>query len=211
MQGGSFLLSNAGLWTQEELAHRMRELHPFRDNRAETVSKMFDHPQGGSYDFVFDLTGEGILGTDFPEQVCIHELLRKSCCGQSLTLILALAVSLLPSRSSRAHLFLASVASAPQFLLERTTKLASLLGREAARRKVRAYIRDVPPFLTIEPKEDAAKEGDVAKPKTARAYWWYEASRALADIEGLNLVLLRSAAIWGPHQYHGAGECVLLG
>ncbi|CAD6887818.1 unnamed protein product, partial [Tilletia caries] len=33
------------------------------------------------------------------------------------------------------------------------------------------------------------------------AFWWHEAERGAADVPGLNLVIMRSAAIWGPFQY----------
>ncbi|CAD6955051.1 unnamed protein product, partial [Tilletia controversa] len=34
-----------------------------------------------------------------------------------------------------------------------------------------------------------------------KAFWWHEAERGAADVPGLNLVIMRSAAIWGPFQY----------
>lgn len=73
-----------------------------------------------------------------------------------------------------------------QLLIERTTKLAGLLASEAEKRKVKAYIRDTPPFWTSKSDEKPGKESDMASrtvPRGVRAYFYYEAERAVANHE----------------------------
>lgn len=123
---------------------------------------VFQPPNGGNYDIVFDLTGEGLLGHDLPNQL----------------------------------------------LLEKTSKLAGLLAEFAAERQVKAYVRDTPPFWMTKPNGNVANdETELSKKSeidTPRAYYFYEAERAAANVEGLPLAILRSAKIYGPHQYFGA-------
>ncbi|UZJ57494.1 hypothetical protein CBS101457_006814 [Exobasidium rhododendri] len=129
------------------------------DNKA-TASSIFDLPDDEVFHAVFDLTGEGIIGSDVSSQL----------------------------------------------MLERTTKLAGLLASEAKKHKVRAYIRDTPCFWTCKPDEGPWKESGISTrslPKGVRFYFFYEAERAVAAVDDLPLVLLRSAAIYGPFQHHG--------
>ncbi|KAK0527684.1 hypothetical protein OC842_004778 [Tilletia horrida] len=124
----------------------------------EAAQKVFRAPDGGGYDIVFDLTGEGAgLGTNLSSQM----------------------------------------------LYDRTTKLARQLAEIAAAEGVKAYLRDTGGYLTIKPDEAALKEDQVAgrTVKSRKAFWWHEAERAVADVPGLNLVITRSAGIWGPFQY----------
>lgn len=130
-------------------------------NISTTASQIFQGPNGIKYDFVFDLSGEGILNHDIPSQ----------------------------------------------FLLERTTKLSGLLSKIASTQGVKAYIRDSPPFWLSKAGETNCSEDFMIKqgenPNTARAYYFYEAERAAASNETLPLVILRSANVYGPNQYHG--------
>lgn len=127
-------------------------------NLAPNLSKIYDHPEGGSYDVVFDFTGEGIGQPDVPEEL----------------------------------------------LLERTAKLARSIASESARRKVKAHIRDTVAFLTVDANAPPVKESDAVKPKSARAYWWYEAERAAASVPDLPLAITRSAEVVGPFVFYGA-------
>jgi len=88
-------------------------------------------------------------------------------------------------------------------LYERTTKLAHQLAEIAAKQGVRAYLRDTGGYLMIKPDEPALKEGQVGgrTVKSKKAFWWHEAERAVATVPGLNLVITRSAGLWGPFQY----------
>lgn len=75
-----------------------------------------------------------------------------------------------------------------QLLLERTTKLAGMLAAEAARRGVKAYVRDTPPFWKSKMDEGLIREStnptQRSIPKGPRSYFWYEAERAVANVEG---------------------------
>ena len=130
-------------------------------NIQNTAEQIFEGPNGIKYDYVFDLSGEGILNHMIPSQ----------------------------------------------FLLERTTKLTGLLAKIASKKGVKAYVRDTPPFWLSKAGETNCSESFLIKQgqgaDTARAYYFYEAERAAASNETLPLVILRSANIYGPHQYYG--------
>lgn len=130
-------------------------------NLAPNLSKVYDHPHGGSYDVVFDFTGEGVGQPDVPEEL----------------------------------------------LLERTTKLARSIATESLRRNVKAHIRDTLAFLTVDIHASPVKEADVINPKSARAYWWYEAERAVACVHDLPLAITRSAELVGPFVFHASIPC----
>lgn len=122
------------------------------------LSKTYDHPNGNSYDMVFDFTGEGVGHPELPEEL----------------------------------------------LMERTAKLAGSIAAESARRRVKSHIRDTITFLTVDVNAAPIKESDVVKPKTARAYWWYEAERAAASVPDLPLAITRSAEVVGPFVLYGS-------
>ena len=77
--------------------------------------------------------------------------------------------------------------------LTQTAKVAQLLGKEAARRKVGAYVRLTHPFYNTSTSDKPSKEKDrekglttenePVKPVSVRGYWWHEALRALAAIQ----------------------------
>ncbi|CAE6432678.1 unnamed protein product [Rhizoctonia solani] len=79
-----------------------------------------------------------------------------------------------------------------------TATIAHLIGTEAARRKVKAYVRLTLPFYDTSPEKVIHEEKDKIKPLGVRGTWWHETLRILASIEGLNLVILRVGAIYGP-------------
>ncbi|KAN0061093.1 hypothetical protein ACQY0O_006828 [Thecaphora frezii] len=150
--------------TLEVLKDPRVEYRQINLNVAANIAAIYESPHGGSYHFVFDLTGDGVLPIILPEEL----------------------------------------------LLERTTKLAHALALESKRRNVRAHIRYTHCFTTVSSDAPPAKEGDVVKPKTPRAYWWYEAERAAACIQGLNLAILRPAQLMGPHLYDSPATARLL-
>lgn len=93
---------------------------------------------------------------------------------------------------------------APGLLLERTSRLAGRLARIAASKGVKAYIRDTQPFYTVKPEDPVPNEEtlfSVRAPKSVRAYYWAEAERAAANVPNLNLVILRSAGLYGGYIY----------
>ena len=77
--------------------------------------------------------------------------------------------------------------------LAQTAKVAQLLGKEAARRQVGAYVRLAHPFYNTSTSDKPSKEkdrekgltkeNDAVKPVGVRGYWWHEALRALGAIQ----------------------------
>lgn len=99
-----------------------------------------------------------------------------------------------------------------------------MLGREAAKRKAKAYIRTQHPFYETQAKGTHDEKEDV-KPVGTIGIWWHETLRVLASIEeyvspplpseltfdllnSLNLVILRSGFIYGPYTPFGVGVFV---
>ncbi|PPQ86881.1 hypothetical protein CVT25_012600 [Psilocybe cyanescens] len=83
-----------------------------------------------------------------------------------------------------------------------TFAIARLLGLEAAKRKVKAYIRIQQPFYETSAKHPAVETEDV-KPVEAMGIWWHESLRMLASIADLNLVILRVGFVYGPYTNFG--------
>ncbi|KAF7295281.1 NAD dependent epimerase dehydratase family protein [Mycena indigotica] len=86
--------------------------------------------------------------------------------------------------------------------IDRTCNVAWLLGLEAAKRKVKAYCRLSLPFYETSTKGSHDEKEDI-KPFGVCGTWWHEALRMLADIEDLNLVILRSGFLYGPYTNWG--------
>lgn len=70
----------------------------------------------------------------------------------------------------------------PQVQVEKTFNIARLLGQEAAKRKVKAYVRLQQPFYECKEKGSHDEKEDV-KPDEVLGTWWHETLRALASIE----------------------------
>ncbi|KAF6764986.1 hypothetical protein DFP72DRAFT_869721 [Ephemerocybe angulata] len=79
--------------------------------------------------------------------------------------------------------------------------IARMLGLEAAKRKVKAFVRIQQPFYETSSK--GSLETDDPKPAGAVGIWWHETLRGLAAIEDLNLVILRVGFVYGPYTSHG--------
>ncbi|KIK06638.1 hypothetical protein K443DRAFT_674295 [Laccaria amethystina LaAM-08-1] len=86
--------------------------------------------------------------------------------------------------------------------INNTCKVAHMLGREAAKRKAKAYIRMQLPFYETQTKGTHDEKED-AKPAGTIGIWWHETLRVLASIEDLNLVILRIGFIYGPYTPFG--------
>ncbi|OCH87408.1 hypothetical protein OBBRIDRAFT_796233 [Obba rivulosa] len=87
-----------------------------------------------------------------------------------------------------------------------TFQVAQHIGREAAARGVAAYVRIQHPFYECRERSGKEKdwaEHDDAKPDGVLGTWWHESLRALAAIDGLNLVILRTAYVYGPYVDYG--------
>ncbi|TFK42765.1 hypothetical protein BDQ12DRAFT_696217 [Crucibulum laeve] len=83
-----------------------------------------------------------------------------------------------------------------------TFNVARMLGLEAAKRKVKAYVRMQLPFYETSSKGSHDEKEDI-KPAGPIGTWWHETQRGLAAIEDLNLVLLRAGFVYGPYTSYG--------
>ncbi|KAG8697293.1 hypothetical protein FRC09_007963 [Ceratobasidium sp. 395] len=64
-----------------------------------------------------------------------------------------------------------------------TAMLAHSIGMEAARRKVKAYVRLTHPFYDTSVEKSVHDEKDKLKPLGTRGTWWHETLRILASIK----------------------------
>ncbi|KAJ3976409.1 hypothetical protein EV361DRAFT_884094 [Lentinula raphanica] len=87
-------------------------------------------------------------------------------------------------------------------LVNTTCNVARMLGQEAAKRKVKAYVRVTLPFYETTSK-GTHDEKDDPKPDGTIGTWWHETLRMLAAIEDLNLVILRVGFVYGPYVEFG--------
>jgi hypothetical protein len=79
-----------------------------------------------------------------------------------------------------------------------TCNVARMLGQEAAKRKVKAYVRVTLPFYETSSKGSHDEKED-PKPDGTIGIWWHETLRMLASVEDLNLVILRPGFVYGPY------------
>ncbi|CCM03854.1 uncharacterized protein FIBRA_06003 [Fibroporia radiculosa] len=86
--------------------------------------------------------------------------------------------------------------------INNTLRVARLLGQEAARRGVQAYVRIMHPYYECKEKGAHDEKEDV-KPDGVLGTWWHETLRTLGAIEGLNLVVVRKALVYGPYVDYG--------
>ncbi|KIJ37720.1 hypothetical protein M422DRAFT_211199, partial [Sphaerobolus stellatus SS14] len=94
--------------------------------------------------------------------------------------------------------------------IEGTAVPAFLIGREASKRKVKAYVRVTPPYYdTSLDKSTAHDETENVKPTDPIGTWYHESLRILANIEDLPLVILRHGLIYGPW-IMGRVTCMIL-
>ncbi|CAK5279377.1 unnamed protein product [Mycena citricolor] len=82
--------------------------------------------------------------------------------------------------------------------IDRTCQVARLIGLEAAKRKVKAYVRLQQPFYETATSGSHDEKEDV-KPYEVVGTWWHETLRMLAAIDDLNLVILRIGFVYGPY------------
>ncbi|TDL27254.1 hypothetical protein BD410DRAFT_410300 [Rickenella mellea] len=92
--------------------------------------------------------------------------------------------------------------------IQQTVTISRLIGLEAARRKVAAYVRlQLPFFETSEKGSHDEKEN--LKPLGTQGVWWQENLRVLAAIEGLNLAIVRIGIVYGPYVEYGAVASIM--
>lgn len=89
-----------------------------------------------------------------------------------------------------------------------TFTVARIIGLEAARRKVNAYVRLQQPVYETSDKGPHDEKEDV-KPVRPLDVWWHETLRMLASIDGLPLVVLRIGFVYGPYVEFGLYALVI--
>ncbi|EPE06789.1 nad dependent epimerase dehydratase family protein [Ophiostoma piceae UAMH 11346] len=80
----------------------------------------------------------------------------------------------------------------------RSLGLSLAIGREAAKRNVKAFV-ELSTGMVYKPDSKASEESDKLKPWSRIAVFKLQAEEALAKIEGLNLVIVRLAHVYGPY------------
>ncbi|KAF8350872.1 NAD-P-binding protein [Amanita rubescens] len=91
---------------------------------------------------------------------------------------------------------------AEPIIINTTCNVTRLLGLEAAKRNVKAYVRIQQPFYESS-KKGGHDESEDLKPAGVLGTWWHEALRILGAIDGLNLVILRTGHCYGPYTNYG--------
>lgn len=91
----------------------------------------------------------------------------------------------------------------------RSYDLSLALGKEAAKRQIPCFV-ECSTGQVYKPNEVPRKESDATKPWSTLAKWKLAAEEALAQIEGLNLMILRFANVYGPYTkgFLGTGLCL---
>jgi len=82
--------------------------------------------------------------------------------------------------------------------INHTCNVARLIGEEAARRNVKAYVRLQQPWYDS-PEKGSHDEKEDVKPSGVIGTWWHESLRILGGIEGLNLIVVRIGLVYGPY------------
>ncbi|KAF2013318.1 NAD(P)-binding protein [Aaosphaeria arxii CBS 175.79] len=91
----------------------------------------------------------------------------------------------------------------------RSYGLSMVLGKEAARRKVKCFIESST-GMVYKPDEVPRKETDKLKPWSKLAKWKLTAEEDLAKIEGLNLLVMRMAHVYGAYTSKFLGTCLCM-
>ncbi|KAF2682542.1 NAD dependent epimerase/dehydratase family protein-like protein [Lentithecium fluviatile CBS 122367] len=91
----------------------------------------------------------------------------------------------------------------------RSYGLSMAMGKEAARRKVKCYIESST-GMVYKPDSHPRRETDKLKPWSKLAKWKLQAEEDLAKIDGLNLVIMRMAHVYGPYtsKFLGTALCM---
>lgn len=91
----------------------------------------------------------------------------------------------------------------------RSLGLAVALGKEAAKRNVKVFV-ELSTGMVYKSDSTPSKEGDKLKPWSKIATFKLKAEEELAKIEGLNLVILRLAHVYGPYasQWVATALCI---
>ncbi|TRM59392.1 hypothetical protein BD626DRAFT_550238 [Schizophyllum amplum] len=91
-----------------------------------------------------------------------------------------------------------------------TFNVARMIAIEAAKRKVKSYVRLQLPFYETSSKSSATHdEKEDCKPEGSIGTWWHETLRMLAAMEDLNVVVLRIGHAYGPYVNFGIVPTVI--
>lgn len=90
-----------------------------------------------------------------------------------------------------------------------STQLSITLGKEAAKRGVKAFV-EASTGMVYSPERKPRTENDKLKPWLALARAKLEAEQELARIPGLNLIILRFAHVYGPYEASFIGKVLCL-
>ncbi|KAF1949426.1 NAD dependent epimerase/dehydratase family protein-like protein [Byssothecium circinans] len=80
----------------------------------------------------------------------------------------------------------------------RSYGLSMAMGKESAKRKVKCYV-ECSTGMVYKPDANPRKETDKLKPWCKLAKWKLQAEDDLAKVEGLNLMVMRMAHVYGPY------------
>jgi nucleoside-diphosphate-sugar epimerase len=91
----------------------------------------------------------------------------------------------------------------------RSHTLSVTIAKEAAKRRIKCFVC-LSTGMVYKPKEKPRKETDDLKPWLKLARWKLETEEALKKVQGLNLVALRLAHVYGPYTttYLGTALCL---
>lgn len=89
-----------------------------------------------------------------------------------------------------------------EIVISFTCRIAKLVAEEAARQKVKAYVRVHQPYYKTLGKSPQDEKGGI-EPWGAIGLWWHETLRILGAIKELNLVILRPGFVYGPYTNYG--------
>jgi len=91
----------------------------------------------------------------------------------------------------------------------RSLALSLAVGKEAAKRKVKCFV-ELSTGMIYKPNSSPSKEDDKLKPWSKIAIFKLQAEQQLAQMEGLNLVIVRLPHVYGPYasQWVGTAMCL---
>jgi len=91
----------------------------------------------------------------------------------------------------------------------RSLALSVVLGQESAKRHVKAFV-ELSTGMIYKPDSQPSKETDKVKPWSKIAVFKLQAEEALAKIEGLNLIILRLANVYGDYETQAVGTALCM-
>ncbi|KAG6849334.1 hypothetical protein H0H93_009300 [Arthromyces matolae] len=154
------------------------------------------------------------IGTEFPKVLANPIVEYKQA---NLTVPAAVASSFIPPEGKVPYDYVFDFTGeirhdrSEMIQINTTLNVARLIALEAAKLKVKAYVRNQQPFYdTGSSSKSQHTEKEDIKPADTLGIWWHETLRVLAAIDGLNLVILRTGFVYGPYTEYGIRESSFL-